>query len=85
MKLTDFIQEGYIILVAVLNVIGIGIKQTNLIPDRFIPISLIILGGILGVFTSIDLPLIDSVFQGVLCAGVAVLGNEVVKQYDRED
>lgn len=81
MTLLDFIEEGYLIIVAVLYVLGIFIKQTTLIRDEYIPIVLMIFG-ILGSL-SINYSIPDAIFQGILCAGVAILGNQTIKQFNK--
>ena len=69
MEFLDFIMEHALILIPVLNVLGLIFKKTEKVPDKFIP--LILLGfGILGAFA----------VQGVLVTGVAVYGEQVVKQ-----
>lgn len=81
--LIKLITEDKLILIPVLFFIGLVIKNTLLIADRFIPIILIILGIAFSVAMSgIN---IDSVIQGVLVSGASVLANEVKKQAKRKD
>lgn len=81
-EIMNFIQENYLVIVAVLTVLGYGIKQTTLINDKYIPITLIVLGAILGAVMSLegDLGMYDGILQGVLCGGAAVGLNQVPKQ-----
>ena len=78
MNLVDFVEEGYVIISVVLYVLGIFIKKTEFIKDKYIPITLMLLG-IVGALL-INYSMTEAVFQGILCAGIAVLGNETVKQ-----
>ncbi len=74
----EYIVENALVLVPVLNVIGMIIKNTEKINDKYIPLILLFFGvagavAILG-FSS------QNVVQGVLITGTAVYGNQVVKQ-----
>lgn len=78
----EFITENALLLIPVLNIIGAIIKNTEKIPDKYIP--LILLGfGILGAVAILGLSP-ESVVQGVLVTGTAVYGNQVVKQLKKE-
>ncbi len=74
----DYIVENALVLIPVLNVIGMIIKNTEKIPDKYIPLILLFFGvvgtvAILGVSA-------HSVVQGVLVTGTAVYGNQIIKQ-----
>ncbi|WP_449622157.1 phage holin family protein [Robertmurraya sp. Marseille-Q9965] len=78
MELINFLNENYYVLVPVLWVIGYALKQTPKIPDWTIiwfllGISLVI-GTIAFGFS------IDGIFNGIIAAGVAVLGHQMFKQ-----
>ncbi|MBO5944371.1 MAG: phage holin family protein [Clostridia bacterium] len=80
--MVEYIVENALVLIPVLNVIGMIIKNTEKIPDKYIP--LILLGfGILGTVAILGLSP-HSVVQGVLVTGAAVYGNQVVKQLKKE-
>ena len=79
----QFIAENALILIPVLNIIGVILKDTEKIPDKFIPI--ILLGfGILGAVAIMGLSP-ESVVQGVLVTGTAVYGNQIVKQLKKTE
>ncbi len=79
----EFITENALIMIPVLNIIGVILKDTEKIPDRFIPI--ILLGfGILGAVAVMGLSP-ESVVQGVLVTGTAVYGNQIVKQIKKKE
>lgn len=78
MKILDYIMENALVLIPVLNIIGMIIKRTGKIPDKYIPIILLVFG-IAGALAIRGLS-VDSAVQGVLVTGVAVYGNQVVKQ-----
>ena len=79
----EFITENALLLIPVLNVIGTIIKNTEKIPDKYIP--LILLGfGILGAVAILGLSP-ESIVQGVLITGTAVYGNQIVKQLNKSE
>ena len=74
----DFITENALLLVPVLNIVGVIIKNTEKIPDKYIPFILLFLG-ILGAIAILGVSA-ESVVQGILVTGTAVYGNQIVKQ-----
>ena len=79
----EFITENALILIPVLNIIGVILKDTEKIPDKFIP--LILLGfGVLGAVAIMGVSP-ESVVQGVLVTGTAVYGNQVLKQLKKNE
>ena len=74
----EFVTENALLLIPVLNIIGAIIKNTEKIPDKYIPIILLFFG-ILGAVAILGLSP-ESVVQGILVTGTAVYGNQVVKQ-----
>lgn len=88
MNLADFLTEGYSIVVAVLYIIGMFIKETDFVKDKYIPILLMILGILSTIsiaYSSSEVILPDAIFQGIICAGIAVLGNQTLKQLMKEE
>lgn len=79
----EYITENALLLIPVLNVIGTIIKNTEKIPDKYIP--LILLGfGIVGAIAIMGVSP-ESVIQGVLVTGTAVYGNQLVKQIKKAE
>lgn len=79
----EYIAENAILLIPVLNVVGMIIKNTEKIPDKYIP--LILLGfGIVGAVAIMGLN-VQAVIQGVLVTGTAVYGNQLVKQIKKSE
>ena len=92
----DFIKPELLILVPVLYFIGMGLKRSEYIPDKHIPLLL----GAVGIVLSIVCVLASSVIggwqdglmavflavtQGILCAGCSVYVNQIVKQGGKKD
>ncbi len=74
----EYIVENALVLIPVLNVIGMIIKNTEKIPDKYIPLILLFFG-VVGTVAILGLTP-HSVVQGVLVTGAAVYGNQIVKQ-----
>lgn len=83
MEILKYITENALILIPVLLIIGQIIKSIEKIPDKYIPLILLPLGIVgamaLGGWT------ISSAIQGILVTGVAVYGNQIVKQLKKEE
>lgn len=83
MDILKFIIEQALILIPVLYVIGYIIKNTEKIKDKYIPIILVVLGV---VFSNLLLGWgIDATIQGILVAGATVLGNQIIKQTNKDE
>lgn len=79
----EYITENALLLIPVLNIIGMIIKNIEMISDKYIP--LILLGfGIVGAIAIMGFSP-ESVLQGVLVTGTAVYGNQVVKQIKEDE
>lgn len=78
----EYISENGLLLIPVLNIIGMIIKKTEKIPDKYIPLILLIFG-VMGAVAIMGISP-QSVVQGVLITGTAVYGNQVFKQLKSE-
>lgn len=79
----EFITENALLLIPVLNIIGAIIKNTEKIPDKYIPVILLLFG-IIGAVAILGVSP-ESILQGVLVTGTAVYGNQIVKQIKKEE
>ncbi len=79
----EYITENALLLIPVLNIIGAVIKNTEKIPDKYIPIILLFFG-VVGAVAIIGISP-ESIVQGILVTGAAVYGNQVVKQMKKEE
>ncbi|SEP86044.1 phage holin family protein [Piscibacillus halophilus] len=78
MDVMNYIMEEALILVPVLMILGKMIKQSRLLPNRYIPLLLLFISLIL---TNILLGLsFDAFIQSILVAGAAVFGHQLFKQ-----
>lgn len=77
-NLMNYIVEQALILVPVLYILGLMLKQTKQIKDWTIPWILLVCG-VCGSIALIG-PNANAVIQGILTAGAAVFGDQLVKQ-----
>lgn len=81
--LKDYVMENALILIPVIYVLGMMLKGTEKVPDKYIPIILLPIGIILAMlivgFT------VNGFIQGVLVVGVAVYANQLIKQALKEE
>jgi len=78
MDLIKFVPEQLLILVAALYVVGIFLKNSPKVSDWSIPWVLLIVG-IVGAI-GLEGVSVLAVIEGVICVGVAVLTNQLIKQ-----
>lgn len=94
--LKEYIKPELLVVAIVLYFIGIGLKNTELIKDKFIPIILGILGVIISAIYIIATSTISryqevltviftSIVQGILVAGASVYINQIIKQSNKEE
>lgn len=92
----EYVKPELLVLAIVLYFIGKGIKNSETIKDKYIPIILgivgVIISGIYVVATSdfsgyqsILMAIFTSLVQGILVAGLAVYANENIKQLKKEE
>lgn len=77
MEITNYVIDQALVLIPVLYVVGMFLKS-SLIPDRFIPITILTLGAVLAVFLMGFN--VNAVIQGILVSGCAVFVNQLLKQ-----
>lgn len=82
MDFLQYITQNALILIPVLNILGMILKGLEKIPDKFIPLILLVFG-VAGTLALAGLSA-DSVVQGVLITGAAVYGNQLVKQIKKD-
>lgn len=96
MNIQDYVKPELLILVPVLYIIGLGVKKSETIKDKYIPMILGACGVVLASIwvcatcsfagmQDVLLAVFTGVVQGILVAGASVLTNQVVKQSKKED
>ena len=83
MEFMEYITENALILIPVLYVIGMFLKALEFIKNKYIPCILLVIGV---AFSIALLGLnVNAVIQGILVSGATVLGNQLIKQYKKEN
>ena len=94
--LKEYIKPELIVVAVVLYFVGMGIKNTELIKDKYIPVILGVLGVIISAIYIIATSTISgyqevltviftAIVQGILVAGAAVYANQIIKQNNKEE
>lgn len=78
MELAQYITQNALILIPVLYVLGMVIKSTEKVNDKYIP-TVLLVAGILGAIGIMGVSA-NSVVQGILVAGTTVYTNQLIKQ-----
>lgn len=95
-QILNYVKPELLVLSVVLYFIGVGLKKTQTLPDKYIPV---ILGGVgillcsiwvvatspLGTEQEIAMAIFTAIVQGVLVAGLSVYVNQTVKQIKKHE
>ncbi len=81
MDFINYITENALILIPVLYIIGMILKDTNKVKDKYIPLILLPIG------ICLSMALmgfgINAIIQGILVVGVSVYTNQLIKQVNK--
>lgn len=83
MDIMQYITQEALILIPVLWIIGAILKATPNMPDWTIPYALLAIGIVGAVLLMGSTP--QAYIQGILVAGAAVLGHQLIKQAKEGD
>lgn len=92
----DYIKPELLVVAIALYFIAEGLKMTEVIKSKYIPIILGILGIIISAiyviatselngYQSILMAIFTSIVQGILVAGISVYVNQIIKQLKKEE
>ena len=94
--LKEYIKPELLVVALVLYFVGMGIKNTELIKNKYIPIILGILGVIISAiyivatssingYQEVLTVIFTAIVQGILVAGASVYVNQLIKQGNKEE
>ena len=94
--LKEYIKPELLVVALVLYFVGMGIKNTELIKDKYIPIILGVLGVIISAiyivatssingYQEVLTVIFTAIVQGILVAGASVYINQLIKQSNKEE
>ena len=92
----DYVKPELVILAVALYLIGLGLKKTEFIKDKFIPATLGLIGVALAALyvlatssfngaSDILMAVFTSIIQGILCAGLSTYVNQMIKQLGKNE
>lgn len=92
----NYVKPELLVVAVVLYFVGMGIKNTEKISDKYIPVILGALGIIISAiyvvatsvfngYQSIFMAIFTSIVQGILVAGLSVYANQLVKQAQKSE
>ena len=95
-QIMEYVKPELVIVAVALYILGMFLKQTTMVLDKYIPVILGIVGIVLctiwvfattsvGSPQDIALAIFTAVIQGILVAGVSTYVNQIVKQSGKEE
>lgn len=95
-QIMNYVKPELLVLAIVLYFVGISMKRSQAIKDKYIPVGLgiigIILAGIwvvatcpLGNVQEIAMAVFTAIVQGILVAGLSTYANQILKQIRKEE
>lgn len=96
MEFVEFIKPELLVIIPVLNLLGTGLKKSNKIKDKYIPVILgaagVLIAGAYVMLTSdytaengLATAIFTAITQGLLCGAASVYANQLVKQSNKEE
>ena len=94
--LKEYVKPELLVVAIVLYFIGMGIKNTEKISDKYIPIILGVLGVIISAiyivatsifngYQSVLMAIFTAIVQGIMVAGLSVYANQIIKQTQKDE
>ena len=95
-QILTYVKPELVVVAIVLYFIGMGLKQSQTVADKYIPIILGVIGivicGIYVVATcdlkgthNIAMAIFTAIVQGVLVAGLSNYANQIIKQMNKDE
>lgn len=95
-QILNYVKPELLIVAVVLYFIGMGIKKSEAIPDKYIPAILGVLGVLIcGIYViasstvsgsqEIAMAIFTAITQGILVAGLSNYVNQIVKQANKDE
>lgn len=92
----NYVKPELMVVAVVLYFVGIALKKTERISDKFIPVILGMFGIMLALLyviaastvtgiQDILLAVFTAIVQGILCAGLSTYANQIWKQLGKEE
>ena len=83
MDFQNYILDQALILIPVIYILGLFLKKSTVVKDKYIPLILLFFGIALSLLL-VGLN-VQGIIQGILITGVTVYGNQIFKQINKEE
>lgn len=92
----NYVKPELIVVAIVLYFIGIGLKQSQAVKDKYIPLILGLIGIVLcaiwviatsplSTMQEIAMAVFTAIVQGILVAGLSTYVNQIIKQSNKDE
>lgn len=93
----NYVKPELIVVAIVLYFVGLALKKTERVSDKYIPVILGVIGIVMALIyvLAVSLPIssagevlmaiFTAIVQGVLCAGLSTYTNQIWKQLNKEE
>ena len=95
-QILNYVKPELVVVAIVLYFVGMGLKQSQTVADKYIPVILGVIGivicGIYVVATcslsgvqNVAMAVFTAIVQGILVAGLSTYVNQIIKQANKEE
>lgn len=95
-QIMNYVKPELVVVAVVLYFVGMGLKQSQAVTDKYIPIILGAVGiAICGIYVvatcslsgvqNIAMAVFTAIVQGILVAGLSTYVNQIIKQVSKEE
>lgn len=95
-QILNYVKPELIVVAIVLYFVGMGLKQSQTVADKYIPIILGVIGIVIcGIYViatcslsgvqNVAMAVFTAIVQGILVAGLSTYVNQIIKQVNKEE
>lgn len=95
-QIMNYVKPELVVVAIVLYFVGMGLKQSQTVADKYIPIILGVIGIVIcGIYViatcslsgvqNVAMAVFTAIVQGILVAGLSTYVNQIIKQVNKEE
>ena len=95
-QILNYVKPVLVVVAIVLYFVGMGLKQSQTVADKYIPIILGVIGIVIcGIYViatcslsgvqNVAMAVFTAIVQGILVAGLSTYVNQIIKQVNKEE
>lgn len=95
-QILNYVKPELVVVAIVLYFVGMGLKQSQTVADKYIPIILGVVGIVIcGIYViatcslsgvqNVAMAVFTAIVQGILVAGLSTYVNQIIKQVNKEE